>query len=323
MICLYPMKLKAPLKDYVWGGDKLKTRYGKQSSLERIAESWELACHVDGISTIQNGKYKGMPLDEYTEKYGETALGENANSMAEFPLIIKLIDAENNLSVQVHPNDEYAKREEGSLGKTEMWYVVDCAKDASLLYGFRHDVSKDEVDRRIRDNTLLEICNEVAVSKGDVFYIPAGTLHAVGKGILIAEIQQNSNVTYRVYDYGRLGVDGKPRQLLIDKALAVLNFKQSVCDARPQGKPQKFDGYTDTLLVGSEYFMVRRLEIMKSVKLEAGAKSFQSLLVLEGELSLGYSGERLPVKIGESIFIPANMGAYDLTGCGTVLMTTI
>jgi len=322
-ICLYPMKLKAPLKDYVWGGSKLKTQYGKETSLERVAESWELACHEDGINTILNGDYKGMLLSDYVNQYGHKALGENAKALDRFPLIIKLIDAKDSLSVQVHPDDEYAGRVEASLGKTEMWYVVDCEEHSSLLYGFRHDVSKDEVKEHIRNNTLTEVCNKVNVSKGDVFYIPAGTLHAISEGILIAEIQQNSNMTYRIYDYGRVGADKKPRALHIDKALAVLNFKQSGCDTKPQGERQEFDGYTDTLLVRSDYFVVRRLEITKSVKLVTGKESFQSLLVLDGEFSLDYNGESMPVKKGESIFVPANMGGYDLSGQGEILITSI
>ena len=185
---LYPLKLTAPLKDYPWGGTRLKTEYHKETALEKVAESWELSCHKDGESIIANGEAAGKKLSEYIEAEGKGILGSNAEKFTYFPLLIKLIDAKDSLSVQVHPDNEYALRVEGEYGKTEMWYIVDCEPGASLLYGFKHRISKEEFERRIRDDTLLEVCNKVPVHKGDVFFIDSGTLHAIGAGILICEI---------------------------------------------------------------------------------------------------------------------------------------
>ncbi|MGN0552633.1 MAG: type I phosphomannose isomerase catalytic subunit, partial [Oscillospiraceae bacterium] len=210
---MYPLKLKPAFKDYLWGGTKLRDVYGKDCSFDKVAESWELSCHKDGNSVIDNGEAKGMTLAEYIEKKGKAILGKNCERFENFPVLIKLIDAKDNLSVQVHPDNEYAMRVEGEYGKTEMWYIVDCDEGAELIYGFKGNVSKEEFAERIKNNTLLEITNSVPVKKGDVFFIRSGTLHAIGKGILIAEIQQNSNTTYRVYDYGRVGADGKTRPL--------------------------------------------------------------------------------------------------------------
>ena len=219
----YPMLLDAPCKDYLWGGNRLREEYGKVSDKDKIAESWELSCHKDGESVIANGELAGKTLTQYIEEQGKAVLGKNCEKFENFPILIKLIDAKDNLSVQVHPNNEYAMRVEGEYGKTEMWYIVDCDPGAELIYGFKGEISRDEFKERIANNTLLEVTNNVPVHKGDVFFIEAGTLHAIGKGILIAEIQQNSNTTYRVYDYGRVGADGKPRQLHVEKAVEYYN----------------------------------------------------------------------------------------------------
>ena len=189
------LKLSPAFKDYIWGGTKLRDDFAKDCDFEKIAESWELSCHKDGNSVVSNGDDAGLTLAEYIEKHGKSVLGTNCERFENFPILIKLIDAKDNLSVQVHPNNDYAMRVEGEYGKTEMWYIVDCDEGATLLYGFKKEISKDEFAKRIADNTLLEVTNAVPVKKGDVFFIEAGTLHAIGKGILIAEIQQN---TYRI-----------------------------------------------------------------------------------------------------------------------------
>ena len=323
---MYPLKLTPVLKDYIWGGTRLKTDFHKQSELEKVAESWELSCHKDGPGVISNGRYRGMTLAEYIEMKGKRVLGTACERFDSFPVLIKLIDAHDNLSVQVHPNNEYALRVEGEYGKTEMWVVVDCEPGASLIYGFDHDISKEEFARRIQDNTLLEVTNSVPVKKGDVFFIEAGTLHAIGKGILIAEIQQNSNTTYRVYDYGRVGADGKPRALHIEKALEVTTLGRPEREPKPQGKPAKKDGYTETLLAECEYFTTHALDIKAEAALEAGQDSFHSLLVLEGEAILcwdnGLAGE-ISLQKGDSVFIPAGMGCYQVKGGCSLLLTTI
>ena len=317
-----PIKLKPAFKDYLWGGTRLRDDFGKDCDFEKIAESWELSCHKDGNSTVADGEFAGLTLAEYIEKNGKKVLGTNCEKFENFPILIKLIDAKDNLSVQVHPNNEYAQRVEGEYGKTEMWYVVDCDEGASLLYGFKHNITKEEFRERIENNTLLEVTNSVPVKKGDVFFIEAGTLHAIGKGILIAEIQQNSNTTYRIYDYGRVGADGKPRQLHIDKAVDVTNL----CPAKPypQSEPVDMSGWTKKRLAKCEYFTVDVINVDTSAALEADKSSFVNILVLDGGCVLSSEGnDAVELKKGDSVFIPAGLGKFELTGKCSAVMTHI
>ena len=319
----YPMKLKAPLKEYLWGGTRLKDAYGKETQLATVAESWELACHKDGKSVIANGVAAGQTLADWLAAEGADALGTNAAKFPYFPLLIKLIDARDNLSVQVHPNDDYALRVEGEYGKTEMWYIVDCEPGAELLYGFAHEISKEEFRRRIEDNTLLDVVRRVKVSKGDVFFIPAGTLHAIGKGILICEIQQNSNTTYRVYDYGRVGTDGKPRDLHIEKALDVTNLAPPPLSQEKPRVCNIFAGAEVRRLASCDYFTVYHLAVDGECTLAAGAESFQCLTVLSGSPVLQWNGEKFPLQKGESVFLPAGLGRYVLTGMAELILSKV
>ncbi len=319
---MYPIKLKPAFKDYLWGGTRLRDDFGKDCDFNKIAESWELSCHKDGNSVVADGEFAGLTLAQYIEKEGKSVLGTNCEKFENFPILIKLIDAKDNLSVQVHPNNEYAQRVEGEYGKTEMWYVVDCDEGASLLYGFKHNITKEEFRERIENNTLLEVTNSVPVKKGDVFFIEAGTLHAIGKGILIAEIQQNSNTTYRIYDYGRVGADGKPRQLHIDKAVDVTNL----CPAKPypQSEPVDMGGWTKKRLAKCEYFTVDVINVDTSAALEADKSSFVNILVLDGGCVLSSEGnDAVELKKGDSVFIPAGLGKFELTGKCSAVMTHI
>lgn len=318
------IKLNPAFKDYLWGGTKLRDEYGKKCDLDKVAESWELSCHKDGCSVVADGEYAGLTLPQYIEKAGKAVLGTDCERFEYFPILIKLIDAKQNLSVQVHPDNDYAMRVEGEYGKTEMWYVVDCEPGAGLLYGFKHEISKEEFRRRIEDNTLLEVTNRVEVHPGDVFFIEAGTLHAIGEGILIAEIQQNSNTTYRVYDYGRVGADGKPRQLHIEKAIDVTRLAPATRPCgRPQAKPEAFDGGSVLPLASCDYFTVKEMEVTSHAALMADEKSFHSLLLLDGSLTLSMGGEKLEMKKGDSVFVPAGSGNYTLTGKGRLILTTV
>lgn len=318
------LKLIAPCKDYLWGGNRLREEYGKKANSDKIAESWELSCHKDGQSVIDGGEFGGKTLSEYIEANGRGVLGTSADRFEYFPILIKLIDAKDNLSVQVHPSNDYALRVEGEYGKTEMWYIVDCAEGAELLYGFKHEISEEEFAERIRSNTLLEVTNNVPVHKGDVFFIESGTLHAIGKGILIAEIQQNSNTTYRIYDYGRVGADGKPRELHIDKAVEVTDRIPPKYPTTAQGEPEKVEGGVMTLLRRCEYFGVCKLELDGTAALDADKRSFHSLLVLDGsaEITAG-NGEKVSAKKGDSVFVTAGTGKYIISGKGEVIITDI
>lgn len=317
---MQPLILIPPIKDYIWGGTKLRDEFGKECKLERLAESWELSCHKDGGSVIANGEYAGKTLAEYIEERPET-LGTNCGRFEFFPVLIKLIDACDNLSVQVHPDNEYAQRVEGEYGKTEMWYIVDCDEGASLIYGFKEEISKEDFREAIETNTLLDKVNSVPVKKGDVFFINSGTLHAIGRGILIAEIQQNSNTTYRVYDYGRVGTDGKPRELHIEKALDVTNLTPAEPYKLPD--PQKLEGRTVRQLADCEYFTVSREEVETETLLCADEASFNHVLVLEGDAALVSDFGEVKLKKGSSVFVPAGTGAYTIKGKCSIIITEI
>ncbi|MBQ8203043.1 MAG: class I mannose-6-phosphate isomerase [Clostridia bacterium] len=318
---MYPLLLNAPIKDFLWGGTRLLDEYGFKSDCEKAAEAWVLSCHKNGESIVKNGEEAGKPLSEVLEKWGEKGIGRNAAVFPYFPLLIKLIDAKDRLSIQVHPDDEYALRHEGEYGKTEMWYVVDCDEDAKLVYGFNRNIRRDEFERRIRDNTLTSVCNVVPVKKGDVFFIEAGTLHAIGKGILIAEIQQNSNTTYRVSDYGRLGADGKPRPLHIEKALDVTNTTPPTREYGDVGELTLYPFGMVRSLAKCHLFTTDLLDLNGTAGLYE-KNSFISLLVLDGNADLSYPLGHMKVKKGDSVLIPANMRVI-LSGTAQVICTHV
>ena len=308
------VKLSPCFKDYLWGGTRLRDEFGKNCSLDRIAESWELACHKDGNCTVAGGEYDGMTLEQYINTKGRQVMGTSCEHDKVLPLLVKLIDAKSDLSVQVHPDDEYAMRTEGEPGKTEMWYVIDCARGAELIYGFKEKVTSEQFAKMIKDNTLLEYVNRVRVKKGDVFFIPSGTLHAIGKGILIAEIQQNSNTTYRVYDYGRVGADGKPRELHINKAIDVTNTRPAAIPKIPQ--VEKHQGYCCTLLAQCKYFTAVKYDVASQVELDIDHRSFAHLMVIDGQGEIdGSAGKK-----GDSFFIDASSGSVKINGrCSFIL----
>ncbi len=304
---LTPVKLSPVFKDYIWGGTKLKSVFGKKSDLDILAESWELSAHRDGQSKIVGGEFDGLEFNDYLEKIGKEALGCNSARFDYFPLLIKLIDAKGDLSVQVHPDDEYAMENEGEYGKTEMWYILECDEGACLYYGFNRDVTRQEYEDAIKNGTLTDILNRVPVKTGDVFFIPAGTVHAIGSGILICEIQQNSNTTYRVYDYCRRDKNGNMRPLHIEKALEVSSLKKS-----PE-LPEIPDG-AETLLAECEYFSVKRLRVEGDMTVAAGDDSFVSFIVTDGDGILSYNGGKLDISKGDSIFVPAGIGYLTVSG---------
>ena len=307
------VKLEPAKKSAIWGGRKLIEQFGKQFDGENLAETWELSAHPDGPSVIASGEDAGMTLPAYIEKYGKGVLGTNCGRFEDFPILIKLIDAKGDLSVQVHPDDAYAREHENQYGKTEMWYVVDAEPGARLCYGCSREVTKEEFRRHIEEETLDEVMNMVPVKPGDVFFIASGTIHAIGGGIVIAEIQQNSNVTYRVYDYGRVGADGNQRELHIDKALDVARLA-------PPKTDYDFGGHIGIC----DCFAVDLLKIDDAgVTGTATADSFVSLLVTDGEGTVENGDERLSVKKGDSVFLTAGSGAFSIKGHLTVIQTVV
>lgn len=315
---MYIFKLNPVFKDYIWGGTKLRDEYGFESDLEKLAEGWMLSCHKDGENTIENGNFAGKTLTEVVKSNPEF-LGENGKAFEYFPILIKLIDAKNDLSVQVHPDNEYAMRVENEYGKTECWYILDCDEDAELIYGFNKSITSEEFKEKIADNTFLETVNKVKVKKGDLFFIEAGTLHAIGKGILLAEIQQNSNTTYRVYDYGRLGADGKPRELHIEKAIDVTNCTPPTRSTNPEGELVIENGYSKQLLTKCELFNVEKVTVDSTYTSTADDKSFVSVLVTDGSSTI----DGIKIKKGDSLFIPANYGEFTVEGKSELIITRV
>ncbi len=307
------LKLEPAFKDYIWGGTNLIEKYNKVYEGEVLAESWELSCHKDGDSIIANGEHKGKSLRKYIEESGKEVLGENCQRFDDFPILIKFIDAKDNLSIQVHPKNDYALKNEKQYGKTEVWYVTDCKEGAFLYFGFNRDITKEEFEKRIKENTLLEVLNKVEVKKGDVLFIEAGTIHAIGKDIIIAEIQQNSNVTYRVYDYGRVDAQGNGRELHVEKALDVTNLSK-------QAEPKSVFPH----IAKCDYFTVDKVEIKgETFASEAKKESFVSVLIIEGTGYIKLEDTTLEVRKGDSIFIEANTGIYKLEGELEALITTV
>ena len=292
------LKLSPAFKDYIWGGNKLKALYNAGEMLDRVAEAWVLSCHKSGMSTVQNGTHAGLSLPDALEKMAG-ATGACADAFEFFPILIKLIDAADTLSVQVHPSDSYALEHEGEYGKTEMWLVLDAEPGAVLYYGFEKPTSREEVAAHIAAGTLTDILHKEYVKKGDCLFIAAGTVHAIGKGLLIAEIQQNSNLTYRVYDFGRTGADGKPRELHIEKALEVMDFG-------PAPRPAK----AAETLSSCEYFTVLRKRCDGALAIAPRPGSFKALLCLEGRGKIN----DMDFSQGDCLFIPADMPTCEISG---------
>lgn len=314
------LKLNPVFKDYIWGGTRLRDDFGLKTDINPVAEGWMLACHKDGMNTIDGGEYEGKTLESVIKEGGKSKIaGTNSEKFPYFPVLIKLIDAKDNLSVQVHPDNEYAARVEHEFGKTEMWYVLDAAPGATLIYGFKNKIGKEEFKQAIESNTLLDVLNVVEVKKGDMFFIEAGTVHAIGKGALIAEIQQNSNSTYRVYDYGRLGKDGKPRELHIQKAIDVSKTEPAKYGTKPFGKKEEISGGTRQMLTECPLFSVYNYELCGKIELNANEESFNHILVVDGSGKIG--GREF--KKGDSFFVPANYGNYEIDGNGEFILTKV
>ncbi len=316
----YPLKFKPIYKDYIWGGRKLES-LGKTLPDGTVAESWEIASHPDGSGIVENGELAGLPLDKLITQYGKeilgTALYKDENN--KFPLLIKLIDANKDLSVQVHPDDDYAFiNENGELGKNEMWYIVDAVPGSKLVLGVKKDVTKDTFSQAVKDGKISDCLNYVEVKAGDCFNIPAGFVHAIGAGNLICEIQQNSNTTYRVYDYDRTDTEGNKRPLHIKKALDVIDFEAgegiSTCGLTPN-----IEGFSRTYLVANSYFAVEMLEFQGIINEDTDGERFHCFTVLSGEIDINGT----VIERGHSCLVPASAGAYVISGNARVIKSYV
>ena len=316
------VKLSPFVADNIWGGTRLITEYGIQTDKDPAAEAWVLSCHPAGPSTVLNGEFAGKTLQE-AYLADKTICGTKGEKYEFFPLLIKFIDAKRDLSIQVHPDDEYAMRVEGEYGKTEAWYILDCEPDAELILGFNRNVTVEEFKKAAQSDEMMNICNRVKVKKGDVFFIESGTMHAICKGILLAEVQQNSNTTYRIYDYGRLGKDGKPRELHVDKAADVTNLCPPTIPDSSKREIESFDCAKRSKLTSCDLFTMYELSVDGEYSSVCDEQSFVSLLCLEGNAEIECTGEKLTMKKGESIFIPANKGKFTVSGNVKILETRL
>lgn len=313
-----PLKLQPEFKEIIWGGNRLKTEYNKKSNLNNIAESWELTVRPDGMNTIIGGEFDGITLEKFIEINGFDVVTNK--SLDRFPLLIKFIDAQDNLSVQVHPDDEYGLKHANSLGKTEMWYIIDAKPGAKLVYGLKVGCTNEMFANAIKHGNVEDMLNYVDVKKGDVYFIPSGLVHAIGSGILLAEIQQNSNITYRVYDYNRKGKDGKPRELHVNDALnVIINRSEEEIKKIQYSTNVK----SDTTLANCRYFKVDKFNIDGMLQFSTNAESFNSILCLDGNGKITYGNEIFEISKGDSYFIPANLGSYTVNGKLEIIISKI
>lgn len=317
-----PFLLSPVGKDYLWGGNRLNTEFAKGIDMYPLAETWECSTHPNGLSVVASGKYKGLSLSDVLKVHPEYIGTHPQAEPGQIPVLVKFIDARDDLSIQVHPTDEYAaKNEHGQRGKTEMWYVIDADKDTSLVYGFRHSITEKALRDALTSNKLSRYLNKVPVKKNDIFLIEAGTVHAIGKGALIAEIQESSDLTYRLYDYGRVDKHGKQRELHIDKALQVAKLTATETPKQPLRVLRYRNGRATELLARCKYFQAERMvvnteRVREMAEYRTGSSTFQILLVYSGcgVLLNEADGTALSLFQGDCVFVPANSASLKIHG---------
>ena len=314
-----PLRMQPCYKEYLWGGTRLKNEFGKADAPEVTAESWELAEHPDGKSVIADGPLKGKRLADLDRLsyWGSECLN------GDFPILVKLIDAKRDLSIQVHPSDESAIMEDGEHGKAEMWYIVDCEPQATIYYGFSKHISKEDFLKRAADGSICEVLNRVPVQKGDIFYILPGTIHAIGGGILIAEIQQSSNTTFRIYDYHRRDASGNLRPLNLDRASEVVNYEPIIPEECRENSSVVFPDFTIKEMFSCRYFHSYQVDVHNHVTLRCDGTTFQHLLCVDGSGEIVVDNKKWLIDCGESYFLPASIGDYEIFGACRVLLSKI
>ena len=305
---LYPLKFVPIFKDKIWGGHQISTYLKKDTgNLPNCGESWEISGVPENISMVKSGPYSGKKLTELIQEFKGQLLGEHVYERfnGEFPLLIKFIDANDDLSVQVHPNDELARERHNSPGKTEMWYIINAEKGATLISGFKRETEKDDYTESLKKGNLMDMLNIEKVSKDDVFFIPAGRVHSIGKGTLLAEIQQTSDVTYRIFDFNRKDAEGKPRELHTEASIDAIDFGyyetyRTLYDKNEINKARE--------LVRSDYFITSRLLFDKRFERDfTGGDTFRIMICLEGSAELEYGSGRENISLGEVVLIPASL----------------
>jgi len=317
----YPLHFKPEFKERVWGGRALE-RFGYDVPAGAIGEGWMIADHPNGVSQVTNGPLAGQGLDSVRERFGDAWFGTRGSQSGNgrFPLLIKLLDCNDDLSVQVHPNDHYAGLPHGELGKTEMWYVLSAKPDARIIYGLQPGVTRESMARAIEEGRIMDTLQVVSVRAGDTFYIPAGTVHALCAGVVVAEIQQNSDTTYRLYDYNRPGLDGKPRELHIEDSLKVIAYEGAGASRMSTDGAKPGEWLT---LASSPYFVTDRGVVRGEWQLSTTPESFDIVIVCEGEGTIGWPEGSLHARAGDCFLLPAPLGSYTLAGSMTVLRSRV
>jgi mannose-6-phosphate isomerase len=317
---LYPFQFEPILKERIWGGTKLKTYLNKPISSEITGESWEISTVSNDVSVIKNGFFKGKNINELIDLYPEEILGKTvyARFGKQFPLLFKYLDAREDLSIQLHPNDQLAKIRHNSFGKTEMWYVMQADENARLIAGFKKDSSREEYLHHIENKKLISLLNEVPVKKGDVFFLETGTIHAIGAGIVIAEIQQTSDITYRIYDWDRVDVKGNGRELHNELALDAINYQTTAAKKEYTAFQNK-----STTLVHCPFFKTNLILLNGEILIDKNDDSFMVLMCTEGDFELYLKNEKYLYQTGDTILIPAKLTSFILKGTATILEITV
>lgn len=314
--------MKPCYKDYLWGGSELKRNYNKTDAPPVCAESWELSSNKDGCCVVAEGEYEGRSIAELAGIDHDGILGRGVIGDA-VPIIVKLIDAHSNLSIQIHPSTYNAIAELGESAKAEMWYIVDCIPNSRIYYGFSRQTDREEFIERALDGTVSEILNSVTVAKGDVFQILPGTIHAIGAGIVLAEIQQNSNTTFRVYDYMRRDSNGKTRPLHIKRAADVADFKPIIPEQCRVNNKVSTEDFVLSEMFSCGFFTAYKIDVYRKIILECNGETFKHLLCIDGEGVIERNGAEYSVSKGSSYFIPAKAGKFSVRGKCRVLLTRI
>lgn len=312
----YPLQFEPIIKDRIWGGTKLQSELGKTLTSATSGESWELSAVKGDVSVVKNGALAGKPLTDLLSEFPEAILGTDVHKKfgTEFPLLFKFIDAHEDLSIQVHPNDELAKKRHDSFGKTEMWYVMQADPGARIIVGFKKKSSAEEYVRHLEDKSLLEILDQIEAQAGDVFFLETGTIHAIGAGILVAEIQQTSDITYRIYDWDRVDANGNSRELHVGLALDAMNY-----DVVNTKKDYERTTNSANLVVDCPYFTTNFIPLDGSISLHKNGNSFNVYMCTEGEFSIQADGETYTYKKGDTVLVPAALKEFSFDGTASLL----
>ena len=313
---LYPLQFEPILKERIWGGTNLKTYLNKPITSNITGESWEISTVENDVSVVANGVLKGKYLNDIINEFPEAVLGTKVYERfgKQFPLLFKYLDAREDLSIQLHPNDELAKKRHNSFGKTEMWYVMQADPDSRLLIGFKEKSTPEEYLEHIQNKTIVDILDSKKVKKGDVFFLATGTIHAIGAGIVVAEIQQTSDITYRIYDFDRIDANGNKRDLHIDLSLEAINYEK----VDSQKEYPKIENVSNEI-VDCRYFTTNFIPLDGKAKIYKHGESFTVYMCVDGNFELKIDNQNFNYKKGDTVLLPATLTDFELSGNASIL----